>query len=74
MMSRRCVGGIWMVSMDVCGAQMCLGGYLIDYPLQGGEFILFWHSPEGQGFFHLTILRHQNIEMSICKLNRNGWV
>ena len=47
---------------------MCLGDYLGAHPLQGGEFILFYHSPERQDCFHLTILILQNIKMStyIC--------
>ena len=54
---------------------MCLEGYIGAHPLNGGEFILFWHSPERQDFLHLAILRHQNIKMSIYpELNKNGWV
>ena len=72
MVSGGGVWGIWMVSIVVCGARMCLVGYLIAHPLQGGEFTLFWHSPERQDFFHLAILRHQNIKMSTYILNKNG--
>ena len=54
------------VSKDVCGARMCPGDYLIAHSLQGGELTLLWYSPEGQDFFHLTLLRHQNIN--------NDWV
>jgi len=53
---------------------MCVGGYLGVHPLPGGEFTLFWHSPERQDLFHLSILRHQNIKMSIYILYKNGWV
>ena len=74
MVSGGCIGGIWMVSLDVCGVRMCLNGCLGAHPLQGGEFTLFWHSPERQDFFHLAILRHQNIKMSTYILNKNGWV
>ena len=74
MVSGGCIGGIWMVSLDVCGFRMCLNGCLGAHPLQGGEFTLFWHSPERQDFFHLAILRHQNIKMSTYILNKNGWV
>ena len=41
MVSGGGVVGIWMVSIVVCCARMCLVGYLIAYPLQGGEFTLF---------------------------------
>ena len=37
MVSGGGVVGIWMVSIVVCGARMCLVGYLIG----GGEFALF---------------------------------
>ena len=47
MVSGGCIGGIWMVSLDVCGVDGCLDAH----PLQGGEFTLFWHSPERQDFF-----------------------
>ena len=50
MVSGGCIGGIWMVSLDVCGVWMCLNGCLGAHPLQGGEFTLFWHSPERQHF------------------------
>ena len=53
---------------------MCLGGYLGIHPLPGGEFTLFCHGHERQDFFHLSILRHQNIKMSIYILYKNGWV
>ena len=53
---------------------MCLEGYLGAHPLNGGKFILFWYNPERQDFFHLGILRHQNIKMSTYILNKNGWV
>ena len=62
MVSGGGVVGIWMVSIVVCGARMCLVGYLIAYPLQGGEFTLFCHSPKRQEFFHLAIM----IKISKC--------
>ena len=70
MVSEGGVVGIWMVSIVVCGARMCLVGYLIAYPLQGGEFTLFYIALKG----NLAIMRHQNIKMSIYILNKNGWV
>ena len=42
---------------------MCLEGDISEHPLNGGEFILFWHSPERQNYFHLAILRHQNVHI-----------
>ena len=39
-----------------------------------GAIILQRHDFEMHDFFHLTILRYQNIKMSICQLNKNGWV
>ena len=70
-------GVVWGYMSDVCGYLRCLhvsGGYLGVHPLPGGEFTLFWHSHERQDFFHLSILRHQNIKMSIYILYKNGWV
>ena len=38
-MSEWCLEEVWGVF--VCGARMCLVGYLIAHPLQGEEFTLF---------------------------------
>ena len=43
-------------------------------PLQYGAITLFWHSPERHDFFHLTIVRPQNIKMSIYEVDKNDWV
>ena len=66
--------GIWVVFMEARGAEMCLGGLVGSQSLQYGANTLFWHSPERQNFFHLTILRHWNIKMVAYKLSKNGWV
>ena len=66
MVSGGCIGGIWMVSLDVCGVRMCLNGCLGAHPLQGGEFTLFWHSPERQDFFspgHTETSKYQNVHI-----------
>ena len=49
-------------------------GYLGFQSLQYGALTLFRHSPETHNFFCLTILRHQNIKMSIYKVYKNHWV
>ena len=49
------------------------GGYLGYQSLQYGAIALFWQNPEKPNFFHLTLLRHQNIKMFICKLDKNDW-
>ena len=62
MVSGGCIGGIWMVSLYVCGVRMCLGAHL----LQGGEFILFWHSPVKGNFFspgYTEISKYQNVHI-----------
>ena len=62
MVSGGCIGGIWMVSLYVCGVRMCLGAHL----LQGGEFILFWHSPVKGKFFspgYTEISKYQNVHI-----------
>ena len=50
------------------------GGYLGSPSLHYGAVTLLWHSPERHNFFHLTIMRHQNIKMSIYKGDKNHWV
>ena len=70
MVSGGCIGGIWMVSLYVCGVRMCLGAHL----LQGGEFILFWHSPVKGNFCSPGYTEIQNIKMFTYILNKNGWV
>ena len=49
------------------------GGYLGYQSLQYGAKALFWQNPEKPNFFHLTLLRHQNIKMFICMLDKNYW-
>ena len=34
----------------------------------------FSHNLGGHDFFHLTLLRHQNIKTSQCNVSKNGWV
>ena len=50
------------------------GGYLGSPSLHYGAVTLLWYSPERHNFFHLTIMRHQNIKMSIYKGDKNHWV
>ena len=56
-------GCIWVMFMDIWGVCMCLEGYLGAHPLNGGKFILFWHSPEKPNCFHQAKLRHQNVHI-----------
>ena len=49
-------------------------GYLGFQSLQYVAVTSFRHSPEMHNFFCLTILRHQNIKMSIYKVYKNHWV
>ena len=71
-------GVVWGYMSDVCGYLRCLhvsGGLSRNSSLAGcGEFTLFCHGHERQDFFHLSILRHKNIKMSIYILYKNGWV
>ena len=67
-------GGIWVVFMNTKGAQMCFGVYLGSPSLHYWVVTLIWHSPERHNFFYLTIIRHQNIKMSIYKVDENHWV
>ena len=72
-----CLGGVYGYLSDIHGNPRCLnvfGGYLGSPSLQYGAVTLLWHSPEKHNFFHLTILTHQNIQMSIYKVDKNHWV
>ena len=56
-------GCIWVMFMGIWGVCRCLEGYIGAHPLNGGEFILFWHSPEKPNCFHQAKLRHQNVHI-----------
>ena len=76
-MSGGCLVGVWRYLSGIHGNRRhsnVFGGYLGSQSLQFGAVPLFWHNSERHNFFHLTIMRHQNIKMSICKLNKNVWV
>ena len=76
-MSEGCLGGVYGYLSDIHGNLRCsnvFGGYLGSPSLQYGAVTLLWHSPERHNFFHLTIMRHQNIKMSIYKGDKNHWV
>ena len=67
-------GCIWVMFMGIWGVCRCLEGYIGAHPLNGGELILFWHSPEKPNCFHQAKLRHQNVHIQSYILNKNGWV
>ena len=76
-MSEGCLGDIWGYMSDIHRHQRCsdvFGGYLGSPSLHYGAVTLLWHSPERHNFFHLTIMRHQNIKMSIYKGDKNHLV
>ena len=68
------VQGIWVMFMDIWNPYVCLVGYLSAQPLKDRPITLLWNSPERQDILNLTIVTHQNIKMSTCKLYKNGWV
>ena len=77
----RCLGGylgvVWGYLRGIHGNWRhsdVFEGYLGFQSLQYGALTLFRHSPETHNFFCLTILRHQNIKMSIYKVYKNHWV
>ena len=49
-------------------------GYLGSQSLQYGAKTPFWHSPERNNFFHLTILRHKNTKTATYQLCKKYWV
>ena len=56
-------GCIWVMFMGIWGVCRCLEGYIGAHPLNGGELILFWLSPEKPNCFHQAKLRHQNVHI-----------
>ena len=50
------------------------GGICVLSPCSMEPQHYFGTALKGMTCFHLTILRHQNIKMSISKLNKNDWV
>ena len=76
-MSRGCLGvseGCRRVSECYFRKLEALRCGLGSQPLQYGAITLFWHSPERHDFFHLTIVRHQNIKMFIYEVDKSDWV
>ena len=76
-MSGGCLRGVYGYFSGFHGNLRCsdvFRGYLGSPSLPYGAVTLLWHSPERHNFFHLTIMRHQNIKMSIYKGDKNHWV
>ena len=72
-----CLRGVWgclRVSECYFWKSEALRCVLGSQPLQYGAISLFWHCPERHDFFHLTIVRPQNIKMSIYEVDKNDWV
>ena len=73
-----CLGGVVGYLGDIEGCLSCLGVF---WGVSEGSVHVgssqavvnppFWPNPERQDFFHLTLLRHQNIKTSLCKLSKN---
>ena len=75
--SGGCLGGVYGYLSGIHGNLRCsdvFGGYLDSPSLQYAAVALLWHSPERHTFVHQTIPRHQNIKMSIYKVDKNHWV
>ena len=82
----RCLGGIWGFLVGVWGYLSDIWGNWRNLDVFGGIWILtenlspcsmephhcFGTTLKCTTCFHLTIRRHQNIKMSIYKLNKNG--
>ena len=65
------MGGVWGYLSGIHGNLRC-SDVFGSPSLQYGAVTLFWYSPEGHDFFHLTILRHKNIKMSIYKVDQKS--
>ena len=79
--SGGCLGGVQGISewysqkSEVLGCVWWVSGFLLGFqPLQYAAVTLFSHSLERHDFFHLTIVRPQNIKMSIYEVDKNDWV
>ena len=66
--------GIWVVFMKIGGAWMCLGGIWVLSPCSMEPQHYFGKTLNDTIFLHLTVLRQQNIKMSIYKVDKNDWV
>ena len=53
---------------------MCLGGIWVLSPCSMEPYHYFDTAWKGMTFFHLTIVRPQNIKMSIYEVDKNDWV
>ena len=71
--SDGCLRGVWVVFMANRGARMCLGGFWVLSPCSMEPKYHFGAALKSMTFIHLIILRHQNIKMSIYKVNKNHW-
>ena len=71
--SDGCLRGVWVVFMANRGARMCLGGFWVLSPCSMEPKYHFGAALKSMTFIHLLILRHQNIKMSIYKVNKNHW-
>ena len=60
--------------LEIGGNRMCLRAISVLSPCSMEPQHYFGTALNSMTCFHLTILRHQNIKMSISKLNKNGWV
>ena len=72
--SGRCIGDVWWYLSGIYGNRRrssVFGGYLGYQSWQYGAIALFLAKPWKDQLFHLTLLRHQNITMFICKLDKN---
>ena len=67
-------GGIRMVIMNIGGSWMGLWGIWVVSPCSMEPQRYFGKTLKDTIFLHLTVLRQQNIKMSIYKVDKNGWV
>ena len=80
-MAGGCLGGIWgvlgciwVVFRATRGAWICLTGIWVLSLCSMEPKHYLGEALNGITFVHLSILRHQNIKMSIYKVNKNHWV
>ena len=69
--------GIWVYlsgNFGMGGARICFGDIWVLSPCSMEPKHYLGVALKGMTFVHLSILRHENIKMSIYKVNKNHWV
>ena len=69
--SEGCLGGVGRYLSAIFGNWKRTDVFWVLSLCSKGAITLFWHSLERHDFFHLTIVRPQNIKMSLYEVDKN---